>query len=381
MPRLLALEWSEDEARFAVASSHGDEVIVEQAYSVNMRPEQPGAEPSPGDVGQRIAAALAEQKTGRIDTLVAIGRSNIELRQLTVPPAPDEELPEIVRFTAMREFNALEEDWPLDYLPIDDLPDQPRTVLAAAISREMVEQIQRTCHTAGLKPRRLILRPCGAASLFCRQQEDGRPRARLLVDLLVEEADLTVIIDRKVIFLRTARLPGDPLADGEAAQALLAELRRTMAAVQNQLGGRKVEQIVLCGAGKQHTALAELIDGRLATPAEVFDPFAGLRLAPELQEVLPEHRGRFTPLLGMLLDELHHSPHAVDFLHPRRRPEPPSRRNTYIAAGAARSPCWSCWWWQAGSGAIASTTNKRSGRPLSPTTTGNWPCWPGTSRA
>jgi len=334
MPRLLALEWSETEARFAVASSHGDEVTVEQAFSVPMRPEQSGAEPGPADVGQRIAAALAEHKTGRIDTLVGIGRSNIELRQLTVPPAPDEELPEIVRFTAMREFNALEEDWPLDFLPIDDLPDQPRTVLAAAISLEMVEQIQRTCHTAGLKPRRLILRPCGAASLFCRQQVDGRPRARLLVDLLVDEADLTVIIDRKVIFLRTARLPGDPLTDDEAAQALLAELRRTMAAVQNQLGGRKVEEIVLFGTGKQHAALAELIDGRLATPAEVFDPFAGLRLGPELQEVLPEHPGRFAPLLGMLLDELHHSPHAVDFLHPRRRPEPPSRRNTYIAAGA-----------------------------------------------
>ena len=58
-------------------------------------------------------------------------------------------------------------------------------------------------------PRRLVLRPCGAASLFCRQQADGRPRARLLVELLVDEADLTVIIDRKVIFLRTARLPGD----------------------------------------------------------------------------------------------------------------------------------------------------------------------------
>ena len=334
MPRLLALEWSESEARFAVASSHGDQVTVEQAFSVNMRPGEPGAEPAPGDAGTRIAAALAERRVGKTDTLVAIGRASIELRQLTVPPIPDEELADVVRFTAMREFNALEENWPLDFLPIDDAPDQPRTVLAAAISPEMVEQIQRTCQTAGLKPRRLILRPCGAASLLCRQQVEGRPRARLLVDLLGDEADLTVMIDRKVIFLRTARLPGDPLSDAEAVQALLAELRRTMAAVQNQLGGRKVEAIVLCGTGQPHAALAELIDSRLATPTEVFDPFAGLALGGDLTRALPEHPGRFAPLLGMLLDELHQSPHGVDFLHPRHRPAPPSRRRLFIGAGA-----------------------------------------------
>ncbi len=226
----------------------------------------------------------------------------------------------MVRFTAMREFNALEDDWPLDYLSIDDVPDQPRSVLAAAISTEMVNQIVSTCQTAGLKPRRLILRPCGAASLYCRQQTDGRPKARLLVELLVDEADLTVIIDRKVIFLRTARLPGDPLTDADAGQALLAEFRRTMAAVQNQLGGRKVEEIVLCGVGPQHDALAATIDSRLAIPATVFDPFGGLKLAEELQKSLPERPGRFAPLLGMLLDELGHQPHGVDFLHPRERP-------------------------------------------------------------
>mgnify|MGYP002261233645 CR=1 FL=1 len=43
-------------------------------------------------------------------------------------------------------------------------------------------------------------------------------------------------------------------ADG--SPALVAEFRRTIAAVQNQLGGRKVESIVLFGSGQQHAALA-----------------------------------------------------------------------------------------------------------------------------
>ena len=352
MSRMLALEWNETEARLVVGSVRGEGAVIEQAFSVALgsgpvnrqpaedgsgepvTPPQPeGAAPTATDVGKKIAAALAARGIRRIETVVAIGRASIELRQLTLPPVPDEELPEVVRFQALREFNALQEDWPLDFIPIDEDPSQPRSVLAAAIAADLVGQIQATCQTAGVKLRRLILRPCGAASLFCRRQAEGLPRARLLVDLVADEADLTVIIDRKVIFLRTARLPGDPLGDRESAQALLGEIRRTVAAVHNQLAGRRVESIALCGTGPQHAALGEQIAERLGTPAELFDPFAGLRLESPLERQLPEHPARFAPLLGMLVDELEQVRHAVDFLHPRRKPEPPNRIKQYLLAG------------------------------------------------
>jgi Tfp pilus assembly PilM family ATPase len=345
MSRLLALEWSETEARLVVGSLHGEEAVVEQAFSVPLSSaagQPPSADAKTGaaaeataDVGRQIAAALAARGIRKIDTVVAIGRANIELRQLTLPPAPDDELPEMVRFQALREFNALQEDWPLDFIPIDEDPAQPRNVLAAAIAADLVGQIQHTCQTASLKLRRLVLRPCGAASLFCRRQAEGLPRARLLVDLLADEADLTVVIERKVIFLRTARLAGDPLTDAEARQAFFGELRRTMAAVHNQLAGRRVEAIVLCGAGPQHATLCQQIDERLGTPTELFDPFSGLRLESGLEQALPEHPSRFAPLLGILLDELTESAHSVDFLHPRRKAPPPSRKKQYLLGGLA----------------------------------------------
>ena len=298
-------------------------------------PSQPGEDQPAVDTGQRLATALAARGISRLDALVSVGRTNIELRQLSLPPAPDDELPDMVRFQAAREFNALQDDWPLDFMPIDEDPEQPRMVLAAAIAPDLVAQIRKTCETAGLKPRRLILRACAAASLFTRLQRDGPMRVRLLADLLGDEVDLTVMIDRKVIFLRTARLPCDPLDDLDAAGVLLSEIRRTMAAVQNQLGGRKVGAIALCGSSPKHAALADLLGERLSLPAEQFDFFAGLKLQGDIQQALPEHPGRFAPLFGMLLDELSGTPHAVDFLHPRRRPEPPSRRRTYVRAGLA----------------------------------------------
>jgi Tfp pilus assembly PilM family ATPase/Tfp pilus assembly protein PilN len=335
MPQLLAVEWDNAEARVAVAGSRGDRIVVEHALAVPLAPRQPDAERTEANVGEQIAAALSARGISRGDTLVAVGRARIEVRQFSVPPAPDDELPDLVRFQAMREFNELDENWLLDFVPMDAAAGAPRNVLAAAIKPENVAQIEQACHKAGLKPRRLILRPCAAASLCDRAQPAERAKLRLLVDLLSDEADLTVMADGKVVFLRTMRLADDPLSGTEQAAVLLGEIRRTIAAAQNQLGGRRVESIVLCGRGDRHDALARLMQETLGTPTTLFDPFVGLNLSHELQEAPPELPGRFAPLLGMLLSELEHTPHAIDFLHPRRRPPPPSRRKMYIAAGVA----------------------------------------------
>jgi hypothetical protein len=53
-----------------------------------------------------------------------------------------------------------------------------------------------------------------------------------------------------------------------------------------------------------------------------------------LQQNLPSFPGRFTPLLGILLDEGLETAHTLDFLHPRKKPEPPSHRKQYVWAGA-----------------------------------------------
>jgi Tfp pilus assembly PilM family ATPase len=331
MPQLLALEWDGSEARLAVASTRGDQVLIEQAFAVELRPRESAGEKSEVDIGARLASALGARGLGRLDTLVAVGRTNIELRQLLLPPAPDDELPDLVRFQAMREFNEFDEKWLLDFVPLGDLPEEPRTVLAAAIGPELVGQIQQTCESAGLKPRRLVLRACAAASLLARAESARQGELRLLIDFLSDEADLTVMSDGRVVFLRTTRLGGDP----PQPQVLLGEVRRTMAAVQNQLGGRKVDSIVFCGKGEQQAELARRIEKELSVPTELFDPFQGLKLGEELRSASPEHPGRFAPLLGLLTAELEHTGHAVDFLHPRRRQEKPRKWKRYVLPAIA----------------------------------------------
>jgi Tfp pilus assembly PilM family ATPase len=359
--QFIALDWDNSEARIAAASIKGDRATIEQAFSVALTMEETpvelaaeGAETgkkagSPDQqskeaekrqaesIGKQIAAAISAHGIGHLECLVAIGRSVIELRQLSLPPVPEEELPDAVRFQAMREFNALDDDWPLDFIPLDTPEEGPRTVLAAAVDPHQVAHLQKICQAAGVKAQHLVLRPCGAAALFGRAQGAAPAESsslRLLVDLLTDEADLTVMIDRRVVFLRSTRLPaGSPLDGKENATALVGEIRRTMVAAMNTLSGQRVDSIVLCGKGEKHAALAKVIADALGMPATLFDPFEGLELSRDLQDNLPEFPGRFAPLLGMLLTELEQTGHAIDFLHPRQRPVPPSRLKYLVGAG------------------------------------------------
>ena len=326
MPQLLAIEWNRREVRVAVASGRGRQAVLEQAFAFPAGAE--GPEPPEQRLGAQIAKQLDARGIGRPEALVAVGRTSIELRQLQLPPSPDEELPDLVRFQAAREFNDLDARWLLDFVPTDQPRDGPRSVLAAAIAPAMVQQIETVCQAAGLKMRRLLLRPCEAASLLAAGKA-GSPLLQLLVDLSADEADLTAVLDGKAVFLRTARFGGDP----PPAPALLAEIRLTMAAAQNQLG-QKVQAIVLLGQDRTHADLARSIQAELGMPVELFDPLAGLELSAGLKDSLPEQPGRFAPLVGMLLAELRPAGHAIDFLHPRRRAASPSRRKKWIMAGA-----------------------------------------------
>jgi Tfp pilus assembly PilM family ATPase len=327
MPRLLALEWDNREVRVAVATPRGGGAVIEDAFVIPLPPQTAGADVDVS-IGEVIAAALAEKRVGRVVALAAVGRAGIELKELSLPPAPDDELPDLVRFQALREFHSLGEDWPLDFIPLATPPAAPRKVLAAAVSPQLIEQIRQACLQAKITPEHLVLRPCAAASLLTRARWEAVARVKLLVDLLAEEADLTVLVDNEVVFMRTVRLSGD------ASATLVGEIRRTVAAARNQIGGLTIEAVYLC-SGAEHNELTAQIESQVGIVTHLFDPFSGLTLSNALKRNLPASSGRFAPVLGMLLDEAQQKRHTIDFLNPRRRPPPPSQRRRLVWSATA----------------------------------------------
>ncbi len=372
MPQILAIEWDDAEARLAVAEVRRSAIVLEQAFAVNMANTAPGSAGGGaagpvsasgahdlGLVGKRIGEALTARGIKRGKTLIAVGRANIELKNLSIPPAPPEELPEMVRFQAEREFNTLSDDWPLDFLPLPSEEGESQNVLAAAISPDLVAEMEVTCQAANLTPQRLILRPCAAAALLSRVRPGKENKLRLLVDLLSEEADLTVLAGDTVVFMRTARLPSEALR-AEPLRALIPEIRRTIAAVHNRFHGQRIEQLFVCGDGSAQELIARDIGRELDLPTEIINPLQACTLGPELLRSPPPHASRFAPLVGMLLHETAPAEGIIDFLNPRKR-----RRRRRAAANGRLQPQQSqsyCFQPPAGSGTtlVVSTTKSRS---------------------
>jgi hypothetical protein len=263
--------------------------------------------------------------------LVAVGRSNVEVRFLSVPPVPPEELPDLVRFQASRQFSQPVEDGLIDYAPLAASGDPPSSVLAAALTAEQLKSIRVVCDAAKLTAKHLVLRPFAADALVTdRLQPDA---CVLTVDRLAEEVDLTVVLGEQAVFPRSVRVGNYGTAEEQAA-TVVAEIRRTIAASQNQVAGHRVGAVYIFGREAEQQVLVEAVRRELDLPAEIIDPLTVPGVSAPSGEQLPSGLGRFAPLIGALLDESKSRRHEIDFLAPRKRPEPPDRKRLYTLAGA-----------------------------------------------
>lgn len=330
MSRLLAIEWDNLEARYVLGRVRGRVLTLERAGAFSLAGDATPMEsgeiilrPTSREfLAERWRETLGRQHMARPRLLVAVSRARLEMRQLTVPPVPDADLPELVRLQAMREAGFLGDDAVLDFVPLTEDETVPRHVDAVAISADHLAAIQQTCTAAGWTPDRLLVRPYAAASAFRRLAPQAE-EVVLLAEIAPTTAEILVLVGPRVLISRSVRLP---LGEQEGTTGLLAELRRTLVAVANQAGGNAVEAIYLCGSQAEHASTIEQLADELKLPVQAFDPLAGLNTTRELAADMPSNSGRLLPLVGILLDEATRTKPAIDLLEPRRVPQPIDRR-------------------------------------------------------
>ena len=327
MAKLLALDWDRLEARIIIAHGQGGKVVVDQVTTMPLQLDT--QEMSAADVGEQLRAALASGRFPKCQALAAVGRAQVELRVLKLPPAPEDELPEMVRFQGMREFSSLKEDSPLDFVPLGDSGEEPGEVMAAAIPSDFAQSVSGAFAENGQELRRLILRPCAATSLALRRCAVASSANTLVISQQADAAELAIIKQGTVVFTRSVRLP-ENWHPGESGEPLLGEVRRTIAAAQNQLGGSRVKHIVLFGTEPEHGDLSERLQQRTQLDVELIDPFADIRL----NGTKPDQPERFAALLGMLEDEVAETPPVIDFVNPRKTPEPESNQRLHLLLAA-----------------------------------------------
>ena len=306
----IAIDWDESELRLVVGQARGGGKV--RITDAAVLPLEINGEKS--DVYTVLREAVSSRGLEQSEALITIGRGKAELRELQLPPVPNEELPDMVRFQAIRSFASSGDSSTIDFL-VTERTESGVEMIAAAIGPKELNEVRKICKSASLEPKRVALRPLSAASLYLTQKKSDAGANVVLVDLLADDAEIVVARDGQVIFVRTVRMPSSEPA---RSRALSGELRRSLFACGDDA---KPEKVVLWGKASVHEKDRDVLTEACGAHVDVIDPFDLVDVDSKLISQLPEHVGRLAPLVGLLAADEAYPERLVDFLNPRKRPE------------------------------------------------------------
>jgi len=377
----LTIAWDENQLLFLIARKHGKEIVFENADYVSLKlPSEKSGEFRavtaeslqklvPESVGEAVVQFVRKHKLAKADVVFVVSRSEVEVRPFSFPPIPNEEIPDAIRFQAPKEFNRYDPNSPLDFFILNeqtgngDLPSitfrapaaksaktdhdghhnsavAKRRVLASIIRPGLVKEISSLCEKANLNLKRIVLHPCEEAFLLRQTPAFSETKTYLLVEIDPTEVLLTIIFRGQPVFMRSPRLFGERAERVKIAgltSQILSEIKRTLIAVQNEIQGIAVDQIIMLGNSEDHQKLAGDLSGALNLPIMQFDPWADLKRGGELQKNHPVSPELFAPLIGATLLVGQNIPSDIDYVNPKRRPPDNSKQQifTTIALAAA----------------------------------------------
>ncbi|MFG0268163.1 MAG: hypothetical protein ACF8AM_23855 [Rhodopirellula sp. JB055] len=325
MTKKVAVDWDEQQIRIVVGEVSSKQAKITDAAILPIQT---------AGVGTTLRKWIEEKGLEKAECLVAVGRDSAELRQMEFPPVPDEELPDMIRFQAVRTFASAGDSATVDFLPTSRTEKGVRAIVSATGSSKL-DPIRKALQEAGLTVGRIALRPIAAAALYqivLRDSQADSTRSTLaLIDLVGDEAEIVLFRGRDVSFVRSVRLPSQSPA---RVNALAGELRRSMIACG--ASGSPCD-IAIWGTADRHREeldqLAERLDQgqdkpsdkRLINPLQIVDCDASVE--PSVGETV----GRLAPLVGLLVADGGHGDRLIDFANPRQYVPPTTNRGKLAA--------------------------------------------------
>ena len=302
----VALQIDKDQILVAAAKLAGKRIQVNHLFAV----------PIEGDdtqIGEALKEALGKHSLTRSDAIVVVCRGDVEMRELTVPPAPNNELPDMVRFIARSEFATLNDNWALDYFPMSDDEKAQRTVLAAGVSPELQKQLEKIVEPSALRLKHIVMRSYATINLIEEVVNDSH--CRLVVDPNGDTTDMSIIDGSKLLATRTVRIPESYDAN-QRSNALLSEARRTLASSRKMMGDKKVTRVIMFGQGNENKSLEGNLRSHLELETDFVNPLTYAPVASGLKT--PESPERYAALLGAMVQHNAGKRHPIDFVNPRR---------------------------------------------------------------
>lgn len=360
MHSLLAFDWNQDTFGCLAADVSEGRVRVERA----VRLEWPQAIDRDGDaptLGDWLRRELAKAGIAGTQAVIVLPREDVVTRRLELPNAPDEELPEIVRFQAASKSTTPMDQLALDFVPLPPLEGEPlRPALMATLDRKRLEHLRAVCTAAGLQLRSVQASPFSVAEVaihFEQQRGDDPNVATLVIFQDERRIELSILHRLGLVFTHHTRV--DP-GDERALRGTMAEINRSIVTFgQLMHSSVEVSRVCLIHDGAIDPALEQALSERFSGRLHVVDPAADRTVETPDPSVAARLAG-LAPAMGALLGEVRRTVPSVDFLNPR---QPPPKRdfqrerliNIGWRVGAAALVLGAIAWWYAShlSGQIA----------------------------
>ena len=370
MSHWIAVSWNKNQLLLLSAKTKKGKTFFEKALRIlpdlNAEPagsEKPrsGAQKSesqppvdegftPEMVKAKLRHFVQQERLGKCDTVVVVERGDVEVRSMIFPPVPNDEIPEMARFQAAKEFTEYDPSAALDFVLFDGARKDKKHILAATLTKSKRDTIEGVVTGAGLDLQRIVLGPCESAKRFAaitvQQRTGGAGKTTLLVEMGESSATLVLLYRGMPAFVRTANFQNPVWASLDQADKkrfesadelanwrwLTDEFKRTIIAAINDVPSEKIDEIVLCGTGERYEKLVRLLEESLAVPVSLFNVWRFENREGEIANHLPVYEEQFLPLIGALSAALVEKPNALDFKNPKRKPEKKSKRHLVTIA-------------------------------------------------
>ncbi|MDR1268918.1 MAG: hypothetical protein LBK82_05285 [Planctomycetaceae bacterium] len=350
--RFLAVDWSETECRYLLASlQRGGGFAVQKAgiaaiedISAN-KDRDSEKTPKPNEISDLVVCLrniLKEERIGSCSLLLCLDRSKIELLYQTLPPCRESEIPVLLKNQVLREHSGFSEHDPLDYLILGNAAEENVRVLAATIPLSYRQSLVRSFRSIRCSLQRIGLKPLAVAELAFRFEaapENFEPG--LIVYVVENDLDLVLVEGKQILSSRSVRLP-DQLRFAEIVDKIAAEVERTVMVGDDRVTGQPIKKVLLFGGEEDWTPLIQILTEQ-GLEVSVINPF---QISGVHTTVIPDQPVCFAPLLGLLFEQQTLPKNSIDFLHPKEAPKPANYfRSVFLAVVLLGICCLGLYYW------------------------------------
>ena len=329
MSKSLILDWQKSSLMLAQAHGRSPKAVID---SIVIKPVG-GAEVDSQTAAEALRSA-AQELSAKGEVTVLLARELVELRTVQFPKIDPDDLADVIRFQAQRQFANMTEAWTLDYVVLPpSASSEMQTALVAAVSPAQLAEIESACTSAGLQASRIALRPLQMAQMAVDGGLISSSGQSMIVCVSDEVTDILVLRDGKVVQVRATKLPSEK---DQVPSALQGEIRRSLLAVSSEMDGKPIDSVLFIATTERAAALSNIVQQTL--PAKVVN-FHPETLLPDKNSALAEVAAcRLVAMAGSLTLPTTDKSSVIDFKNPKKRP--PKKRDSrkyllYSGAAAA----------------------------------------------